>query len=1040
MPDGAGLKARHWELCYHRAHFMAISDALDEPLHEDPTSPSSPFARRPPFAENWDRYELLNFLGKGGMGQVYRARDRRLNREVAIKFVLEANSKMAARFLCEARAQSRIDHPNICRVYEVGEVAGRAYLALQLVQGEPLQRVARKLSLEEKISVMRDVVVAIHEAHRFGVVHRDLKPSNVLVERDPDGRWIPVVMDFGLARELPIDPSLSESEFIQGTPAYMSPEQARGDVSAVDRRSDIYSLGATLYELVTGQVPFAGGSASQTMVRLLREDPPAPRNLVPDLPIDLETIILKCLAKDPSQRYSSARALADDLDRYLGGEPISSQRHATWRRIRAAIRRHPVLTAVGMSALVFSAIAVLLCLHSRVATHEQREMTNKRISLIRHVSEEIGKIESSLREAYLRPLHDVRADRQRAREGLRTIRTALREAGNLEEAYVRSALGRGHLVLREWGAAVDEFQVAQFRGSSSPEAHAALGWALGEMYLSTLGAIGRPTDDKDAASWLAGRRADLVRKYLEPARHELELSGDKSRLSRIRMTLYSRDFAAAEQQAREVVEEDPSFLEASEIAGEASFLTATEAFDHGDYDRAIPALERAAAAFERASQIARSDGSLYRAAAETWLLVAEIEHRRRGSPLASLRRAMDLLDQGALRVDPDDALAHMIKAYVLLRWYRSGSATSPADDASLLDRVVGSAARAVTLDPKNPRALVALGIAYIYRGSYEFFHGNQGASWWHLASSRLEGALAISSDDPRANNALGLVHRWLGDELVKSGRDPSREYALAEKSFNQALAIDPMYFRACVNYAELSTLNAEYDESIGRDPLPVVESARRAGRQCLAADPTSYAILDVLARAELALASYLLKTGGDPSRVLVEARDLLVRSEASLPNHAEMWFQRGTAARIEASYLVRRGRDPTEVTTQGRLDLRSALRQMPSSARALIEIARLDLLDEAHGRAVGSVVSTTVLEDARQSAERAVEIDGRLPWARLVAAETYLRRAMMGGGRMAAEHGIVHADEALRLFPGIPGGRDVRGALEKLRKVTSGGR
>jgi serine/threonine-protein kinase len=1008
--------------------------APDDPYPEEVTSPSSPSARRVPFAENWDKYELLGFLGKGGMGLVYRARDRCLDRVVAIKFVLEANAKMTARFLCEARAQSRIDHPNVCRVYEVGEVAGRAYIALQFVQGEPLQRVAKRLSLEEKILVVRDVAVAIHEAHRLGVVHRDLKPSNVLIERTPDGRWFPVVMDFGLARELSINPSPLDSELVQGTPAYMSPEQARGDMSAVDRRSDVYSLGATLYELVTGQVPFVSASATQTVVRLLREDPPAPRSLTPDLPADLEAVILQCLAKDPAQRYPSARALADDLGRYLDGEPILGHRHSAWRRARMTVRRHPVLMTLGACALVFIAIVAALGIRARALMSEARELADRRTCLIRRVSEEVGKIEGSLRESYLRPLHDVRSDRQRAREGLRTIEASLREPGNPDEAYVHAALGRGHLMLREWSAAVDEFRAAQSAGLRTPESHAALGRALGEMYFRALGGVSRPADVKEAATWLVARRADLVKRYLEPARHELELSGDKSALSRIRAALYSRDFAAAEQQARETADEDLGSLEASEIAGEAAVLAATELFDHGDYDRALPALERAASSFARASLVARSDGSLYRAAADTWLLLAEVEQRRRHVPLVSLQRALDLLDHGALVADPDDVAAHVTKAYVLLRWYRSESSASPVEESALLDRVVGAAVRAVTIDPKDPRALVALGLAYIYRGSYEFFHGSQGGAWWHLASSRLEEALALTPDDPRASNALGLTHRWLGDELVKAGRDPSREYEAAGKNFGRSLVIDPGYFRACVNQAELSTLSAEYDTLLGRDPRLAVEGARRGGRQCLAADPTSYAILDVLARAELALAEYLLKTGGDPTRGLLEARDLLVRSEAGLPDHVEMWFQRGIAARIEAAYLVHRGGDPTEVTTRGRLDLKRALQQMPSSARSYVEIARLDLLDEPHARSVRSREAAAALEDARQSAERAVEIDGRLPWARLVAAEVYLRLAVTGGGRVAAERGVVHADEAMRLFPGIAGGRDARDALERLRK------
>ena len=1007
---------------------------LDDPFPEETTSPSSPSARRVPFAENWDKYELLDFLGKGGMGLVYRARDRHLDRVVAIKFVLEANPKMAARFLSEARAQSRIDHPNICRVYEVGEVGGRAYIALQFVQGEPLQRIVKRLSLEEKILVVRDVAAAIQEAHRLGVVHRDLKPSNVLVERTPEGRWFPVVMDFGLARELSVNPPSADAELVQGTPAYMSPEQARGDRSVVDRRSDIYSLGATLYELVTGQVPFTGESSSQTLVRVLREEPPSPRSLVPGLPSDLEAIILQCLAKDPAQRYASARALVDDLNRYLDGEPILGHRHSVWRRARVTARKHPVLMTVGVCILVVMAVITALGIRARALMNAERVRADKRACLIRRVSEEVEKISSSLREAYLNPLHDVRRDRQHAREGLRTLEAILHEPDNLDPAFVHAALGRGYLALREWSAAVNEFQASQTAGLSTPEVHAALGRALGELYFRSLGGISRPIDMKDAsAAVLAARRADLAKRYLDPARHELELAGDKSPLSRIRSALYSGDFVTAEQQAREIVDEDPASVDAYEIAGQAAVLAATEFFDHGDYDKALPVLERAATAFARGSLVARSDAALYRAAADTWLLVAEVEHRRRHLPGLSLQRALDLLDHGALVADPDDVSAYVTKSYVLLRWYRAAAGAPFTDESVLLDRVVASAARAVSIDSKDPRALVSLSIAYIYRGSYEFFHGNEGRPWWHLASSRLEEALAISPDDPRANNTLGLAHRWLGDELVRTGRDPSREYETAGKSFTRALAIDPGYIRACVNQTELSTLAAEYAALIGRDPLPAVERARQAGRQCLAADSTSYSALDVLARAEIALAEYLLMAGGDPTHPLVAARDLLDKSAVGLPDHAEMWFQRGVAARIDASYRAKRGGDPTEIVTQGRVFLKKALQQLSSCAWVHVELARLNLLDEAHARSIKAPISTT-LDDARQSAERAVEIDGRLPWARLVAAEVYLRLATTTGNHAAAERGIVHADEASRLFPGISGGRDMQDALERLRR------
>src|SRR6478752_6094251 len=167
------------------------------PPEADTVRGAPPAPHAPPVAK-WDRYELLDLLGKGGMGVVYKARDRRLDRTCAIKFILGADPNLTMRFLREARAQARIDHPNVCRVYEVGEVEGRAYIAIQFVEGDTLTRAASKMTLDQKVAVMRDVSLAIQEAHRLGIAHRDLKPGNIMVERGDDGSWLPVVMDFGL--------------------------------------------------------------------------------------------------------------------------------------------------------------------------------------------------------------------------------------------------------------------------------------------------------------------------------------------------------------------------------------------------------------------------------------------------------------------------------------------------------------------------------------------------------------------------------------------------------------------------------------------------------------------------------------------------------------------------------------------------------------------------------------------------------------------------------------------------------------------------
>ena len=226
--------------------------------------------------ENWDRYEFVSVLGQGGMGVVFKARDRRLGRVVALKFIRSSDADMVARFQREARAQARIDHPAICKVFEVGEVDGKAYIAMQFVDGQSLEGAFARLRLPEKVQLIRDAAEAIHEAHRQGIIHRDIKPANIMVEQAADGRLRPVVMDFGIAREGTQNSGLTEAGMVMGTPNYMSPEQASGAIEQIDRRSDVYSLGATLYELLTDRPPLIGDGIVDVLFKVVQVDPPPP--------------------------------------------------------------------------------------------------------------------------------------------------------------------------------------------------------------------------------------------------------------------------------------------------------------------------------------------------------------------------------------------------------------------------------------------------------------------------------------------------------------------------------------------------------------------------------------------------------------------------------------------------------------------------------------------------------------------------------------------------------------------------------------------
>jgi serine/threonine-protein kinase len=960
---------------------------------------------------DWDRYELFELIGKGGMGVVYRARDRRLDRSLAIKFLLVADPTLTLRLLREARAQARIDHPNVCRVYEVGEIAGRAYIALQLIAGEPLHHAAPRMSLDHKVAVMRTVALAIHEAHRLGIVHRDLKPANIMVEPTADGRWIPVVMDFGLARELTVEAGLTESGALLGTPAYMSPEQARGEVRAIDRRSDIYSLGATLYELLVGQPPFSNPALAEILTQVIHDEPPAPRSLVPSLPLDLETIALKCLAKEPAQRYASARALADDLGRYRDGESILGRRASRRVRLRRWGRRHRALVILGACSLAIICALGVFGVRSWLGSRQERARTRESAQLAERLGREASEIEGDLREAYQWPLHDTRDDRKRVRARMSAIAVTHHDLGELGDAAVHDALGRGHLALHEWPEAADELRLAEKSGRQTPELHAALGRALGELYHRAYEAARRSGDQ----AWIAARQKELAQQFLQPALTELAQSRatENAALLEALIALYRGDAATAEQRALAVAEHAPGSSEARKLAGDAAYAAALEALDHGAYDAARPGFERATTRYAEASEIARSDASLYEAAAQAWLQLAELDVRQRKTPLHALESALSIIDDRALCADPDNAAIYTLKSYVLLRWFRTPAlASAPEQQQPLLERTDEAAARAVKLDPRSARAWDALGYTHYFRGRFEAAQGRDGNPWWRRAIDEIDHALTIQPDDPQALGDLGAAHRRLATSLGWADQDPMPEYQAALRSFARAAALDPQYLSACTNQVDLHNAIAEYQDATGDDPRPAVASALQVGARCLTIDANYYLTYDNLAQAQLTLAHYLAETEGDPTAALASARDDLDRVAALELDSALVWYHRLVAANVEARFQLRRRADASPAIALGHAALQKVLAHNANNAEYYVEAARLALAEAAVPKRAASE-SKALLTQALAHAQRAIAIDPQLPTAELAAAESCLGLATAQPTKAVIDRGLAYADQAL---------------------------
>ena len=280
---------------------------------EEPTSVTCPSDTVPAALPSISGYEILGELGRGGMGVVYRARQVALNRSVALKMVLaDAHAGPAAlhRFRAEAQAVARLQHPNIVQVYEVGEHGGRPYFSLELVEGCTLaDRLAgTPLPAHAAAELTERLARAIHAAHERGVIHRDLKPANILLQARgslPVGLDTPKITDFGLAKQVDGDSNLTRTGAVLGTPSYMAPEQAAGRAKEIGPAADIYALGATLYELLTGRPPLKGASPMDTLLMVMGDEPVPPSRLNPKVPRDLETICLKCLQKEIGRRYGS---------------------------------------------------------------------------------------------------------------------------------------------------------------------------------------------------------------------------------------------------------------------------------------------------------------------------------------------------------------------------------------------------------------------------------------------------------------------------------------------------------------------------------------------------------------------------------------------------------------------------------------------------------------------------------------------------------------------------------------------------------------
>jgi hypothetical protein len=430
-PDRTEWLARHAEFAAELEEFLANRARLQEeaePLYQAvrttaALAPSRDDTPHPLSQESTDvlfaagmigrsvgEHDLLEEIGQGGMGLVYRARHRRLQRLVALK-MLRADVLPSAgdvqRFRNEAELLAQLDHPHIVPVHDVGEHEGRVYFSMKLIAGSSLDRQLARFADDPRAAarLVAQAARAVHHAHQRGILHRDLKPANILL--DAEGQ--PHVTDFGLAKRVESDGSLTQTGAIVGTPQYMAPEQTSGRKGAVTTATDVYGLGAVLYALLTGRPPFRGETVLETLEQVREREPEPPHRINTKVDRDLETICLKCLQKESPKRYESAQALAEDLERWLKGEPLLARRIGWSGRLWRWCQRKPLLASLVTSTgsllvmlITGLAVSTVWIAGERADAVRQRDDANRQRVL---VEEQARLVRSHLYAAELRLAH-----------------------------------------------------------------------------------------------------------------------------------------------------------------------------------------------------------------------------------------------------------------------------------------------------------------------------------------------------------------------------------------------------------------------------------------------------------------------------------------------------------------------------------------------------------------------------------------------------------------------------------------------------------
>ncbi len=1009
--------------------------------------------------ETVGKFRIESKLGAGGMGEVWKAWDTAIRRWVALKFLKDPRD--APRFRREAQLAARLDHPNIAAVYEVGDHGGAPFIAMQYVDGTTL---SPGMNRRESVAAIRDAARAVAAAHAQGIVHRDLKPSNLM--KDAAGRLY--VMDFGLARSTEIASGLTQTGIMVGTPAYMSPEQARGEPA--DARSDLFGLGATLYELVTGRLPFDGADLLSVVMRVINDDPTPPRAINAAISQDLETVILACLEKEPSRRYASAADLADDLDRVIAGEPVAARRSGALARVARKLSRRKAVLATTLAAVVtvvgISAwLAVALgrgrtetasaeqnlvgqmrttsdaCLHAALDRRRTGDLDG-----MRKASEQVivacGRVKTAL-PALAEPYHRVgrilRAQ-MRMDEALAEQNAAIiKDSGHAAARYERIILNHARLRARvreaaeawwvrasrrwadEGGQSTLVRKLPSKRNLADTDAEAGrLMAALKEdLDAIAVGALGPgETLLLDALRcWLMRDAEAAVARLRESLNADAGLEESYEMLAWL--ALEKADFAEVDRLLTEAIDRDRGYLDHVEARANARGEWGRTLRAHGRESR--PTFESALADYD---DVFRRDPSRLRAAFDAVGIRIELaiaNHAAGADAVPLLRGAVEACDR-LLAARPGWGDAVFRRGVARVDWALQPRLSAEEEQALLRD-AIEDLRRALELLPDRDEVWGAYGAAMINRGFARGERGEDPLPDFDAAIAALTKAMDLHPGDVGTVRDRANAYLNLAEYNGRHGRDPSDAYRLGLADFDRALKLAPLDAATLVRRGSLVMNRAGYRQGSGEEVADLFKAAIADFDAAMKASPSWDEPWLGRARCLENWAGVLRRSGGNPTSTFEAAVADYAEAIRRNPERPEGWQGRGVTNGDWALYVAEVGGNPEPKFEEADRSLGKAIELRPHAYNSYVDRGgmRVNWGGHLHRRGGdGEPKLATAIEDL----DRAVKLNPGAAVAREFRGNAHYILAQVLSrkkGKVAPEIRAAAADyeEAIRIDPAL---------------------